>query len=551
MSRDELRLAGVEVSLYIHSFGGQADDSGPKLVDKTTTNDQGQFVFRHVPRLDPGDGNYLVLARQPGRAAASGTLNHRHDGLDLKMWWATPFKGTVKDADGKPVAGALVRCDDSANYELPEGIQSARTNARGEFEIDDVVGRGNCVIEHPDYARRTLQHVPFNDVAELRVSRGGVVEGLVVDTVTGNPAAGLSVHMQPISRPWPIDDAALFSASAKTDSQGRYRIGSIPTGKFNVFVSSAPGRASVALDSLAVTAGQVVPAPPIRLVKGSLVKGRLIDDASGQPALTADDERVTIRAYGPSRPKSGAAIEGFAVQTDGTFELRLPPGKNHVYLSGGPFLIRKPGDPYASQDIREINVREGEVTTIEFRVTRQVPMKKTPANSTKKSSVPTSGAVNRSAPIAVAEDAAIGERRPPDEAGRPKQRRKISAAVGRGVQVIRSRGRRTIFWNRAFGRRRSQEDRRLERSRGGRRKVDSRRVAENQSHGRQRSRKRLRLSGGIARRATICRSAAGVPSADRWQGLFAVRGDHASGTSVDVAQRQPDIVELSFLSEPR
>ena len=208
-------------------------------------------------------------------------------------------------------------------------------------------------------------------MAELKVSRGGVVEGQVLDTVTGNPAAGLSVHMQPISRPWPIDDAALFSASAKTDGQGRYRIGSIPTGKFNVYVSSVPGRASVALDSLAVTAGQVVPAPPIRLVKGGLVQGRLIDNATGQPAPVAEGERVTIGAYGPSRPPSGAAIEGFAVKTDGTFELRLPPGKNSVYLSGGPFLVRKPGDPYASQDIREISVKEGQETTIEFRVTRQ------------------------------------------------------------------------------------------------------------------------------------------------------------------------------------
>jgi hypothetical protein len=345
-----------------------------------------------------------------------------------------------------------VRCDDSANYELPEGIQSARTNARGEFEIADVVGRGNCVIEHPEYARRTLQHLSFNDVAELRVSRGGILEGRVVDTVTGNPAVGLSVDMQPISRPWPIDDAALFSASAKTDSQGRYRIGSIPTGKFNVFVSSVPGRASVALDSLAIQAGQVVPAPPIRLVKGGLVKGRLIDDATGEPAVAADDEHVKIGAYGPSRPPSGAAIEGFPVRTDGTFELRLPPGKNHVYLSGGPFLVRKPGDPYASQDIREINVKEGAETTIEFRVTRQVPMKKAPANSKKKSPPPTSGAVSRSAPIAVVEarpsasDARPTKQDAPssDENFRPRlaAEYKSSAhdAVGRFTGIVRLDG---------------------------------------------------------------------------------------------------------------
>ena len=55
------------------------------------------------------------------------------------------------------------------------------------------------------------------------------------------------------------------------------------------------------------------------------------------------------------------------VKSDGTFELQLPPGRNSVYVAGGPFLVRKPGDPSANQDIREIDVKEGTQTTIEFR----------------------------------------------------------------------------------------------------------------------------------------------------------------------------------------
>jgi beta-lactamase regulating signal transducer with metallopeptidase domain/protocatechuate 3,4-dioxygenase beta subunit/5-hydroxyisourate hydrolase-like protein (transthyretin family) len=397
LSRDEARLKGVEVALYIRSFGGQADNWGAKQIDKTTTNDEGQFVFRHVPQVDPRDVDYLMVARRHGRITMFGTIDHRHDWLDLRMPVARPFKGTVKNEQGKPVAGALVRCDGSPFYDLPEGIQSARTNARGEFEIDDVGGAGRCVVEHPDYARKTVEHLPFDEPAELKVRSGGVVEGQVVDTVTGKPASGLSVSIQPINQvpQLKLDDVSFFWASTKTDSQGLFRIESIPSGQFNVFVSSAPGRASVALNSLAVPAGEVVQAPPIRLVKPGVVKGRLIDELTGQPALVGDDERVTIGVHGPSRPRSGAAIEGFAVKADGTFELQLPPGRNSIYVSGGPFLVRKPGDPSANQDIRQIDVKEGTETTIEFRVIRQVPMKQAPEKTIEKARTPTSGAVQR------------------------------------------------------------------------------------------------------------------------------------------------------------
>ncbi|HEX4073662.1 MAG TPA: carboxypeptidase regulatory-like domain-containing protein, partial [Planctomycetaceae bacterium] len=400
LSRDEARLAGVEVTFYVRSFGGHADNWGLKQIDKTTTNDEGQFVFRHVPQVDSRDADYLMVARRHGRITMIGTLDHRHDWLDLRMPAARPFKGTVKNEQGKPVAGALVHCDGSPFYDLPEGIQSARTNARGEFEIDDVGGAGRCVVEHPDYARKTVEHLPFDEPAELKVRPGGVVEGQVVDTVTGKPASGLTVSIQPINQvpQLKLDDVSFFWASTKTDSQGLFRIESIPSGQFNVFVSSAPGRASVALDSLAVPAGEVVQTPPIRLVKAGVVKGRLIDELTGQPALVGDDERVTIGVHGPSRPRSGAAIEGFAVKTDGTFELRLPPGRNDIYVSGGPFLVRKPGDPSANQDIRQIDVKEGTETTIEFRVIRQVPMKQAPAQPAKKSPAPSSGAVTRPAP---------------------------------------------------------------------------------------------------------------------------------------------------------
>ncbi len=103
-SADEARLKGVEVTLYIRSFGRQADNWGAEQIDKTTTNDEGQFVFRHVPQVNPRDADYLMVARRHGRITMFGTLDHRHDWLDLRMPAARPFKGTVKNEQGKPVA---------------------------------------------------------------------------------------------------------------------------------------------------------------------------------------------------------------------------------------------------------------------------------------------------------------------------------------------------------------------------------------------------------------------------------------------------------------
>ncbi|HEX4073397.1 MAG TPA: carboxypeptidase regulatory-like domain-containing protein, partial [Planctomycetaceae bacterium] len=209
--------------------------------------------------------------------------------------------------------------------------------------------------------------------------------------------------MQPINQNRGVL-TALLSASIKTDSRGRYRIGSIPTGTFNVYASSVPGRTSAALESLAVSAGQVVQAPPIRLVKGGVVKGRLIDDATGRPALVGKDECVLIIAHGPARPWSGGGIERFPLNADGTFELRLPPGKSDVYVYGsGPFLARNSTQASATHNMQEIDVKEGGEYTVEFHVTRRVPMTKAPQKPIKNSPVPSSGAVNRPAPVMLAE----------------------------------------------------------------------------------------------------------------------------------------------------
>jgi protocatechuate 3,4-dioxygenase beta subunit len=388
LGRGESRLSGVAVSLYLESFVRRGERKHD-LLGRTATNEQGQFVFTHVRPLDSGElrsgERYVIVGRRKGLATEVSTLNHSHDWVDLKMANAVPVRGTVKDEQGKPVAGALVRCNDNAWRSLSEGVHSARTDALGQFQIDDVADLWGCVIEHPVYAPRVIYGPNIKLPLEVTLIKGSVVEGQVVDGETGRPGHGLSLSMQAVARPYHgqkflfAEDPELFSAQAQTDGDGRYRFARVPAGRFHVYLTSeVPDRASVALDSLEVPASATVQAPAIRLVKGGVVHGRLIDDLSGKPALLGEDERIAVTAYGPSRPHSGPgvrAVQGFPVNRDGTFEMRLPPGKNFVLVSGRPYVVDKPADPNAYQDVREIEIKEGQETTIEFRFVRLIPKK--------------------------------------------------------------------------------------------------------------------------------------------------------------------------------
>ena len=78
LGRDEVRFAGVEVALYIIRV--KREDGTHEFIGRTITNDEGQFVFRQVPNLKPGEKpylaseeSYLFIARKKGLATSEGT----------------------------------------------------------------------------------------------------------------------------------------------------------------------------------------------------------------------------------------------------------------------------------------------------------------------------------------------------------------------------------------------------------------------------------------------------------------------------------------------
>jgi Carboxypeptidase regulatory-like domain len=240
----------------------------------------------------------------------------------------------------------------------------------------------NLVIQHPDYEATPVPYTQVPGGLDIELTKGAVITGLVVDGQTGRPVPGLTVSSQGIHKfvvegerlveTGQSEKAENYGTRARTDQNGRYRLTSLPPGKFNISVWKNPSDlTSAALDSFEVHEGQTVEAPPIRLIKGGLIKGRLIDDATGKTAALIGGEKPRIGAHGPARPRSGSAIQGTPVKSDGTFEFRLPPGKNWVYVSGkGQFDVV--GEPRVGfgHVVHEIQVVEGGEYDIEFHITR-------------------------------------------------------------------------------------------------------------------------------------------------------------------------------------
>jgi hypothetical protein len=197
------------------------------------------------------------------------------------------------------------------------------------------------------------------------------IEGRVIDDKTAAPLAGVTVRVQMTNasqgstRTLLADERLMLAwllssgGEALTDEQGRYRFRALPLGAYNVWAEQQ-GRTGPAIDSLAGNRSAATVAPDLRLGPGGVVKGRIIDAATGQllklerPIPWAD----TVLFYGPARPKSGGAVESAPIQPDGTFALRAPPGLNYLYLN-------LTCDARAVE-ITPVKVQEGETVEVEL-----------------------------------------------------------------------------------------------------------------------------------------------------------------------------------------
>ena len=206
------------------------NDAYTRLSDPT-----GKFHFDRVP---PGELELSVRASGHADAIVTGAPlkpGEVRTGIVAALEPAMRVDGTVVDAKGKPVAGALLYLGEAPPDWLQEKFAIARSDAAGSFHLDTVKSSGAEIsASHPISGQGSIAVAGSKTRGTVRIvlAPGGTLEGVIV--VNGAPLGNAYVELKSASSPasnsgWP--------RSTNTEHGGRYRFASLPAGEYEVSVN--------------------------------------------------------------------------------------------------------------------------------------------------------------------------------------------------------------------------------------------------------------------------------------------------------------------------
>lgn len=331
---------GATVKLYRYPDR----NTKPVFQGETTIDDSGHFTFKDVQL--PGEGGRLTMvATKAGFSSAMWSMwpEYPRSKISLRMKSDTAaLSGTITDENGNPVADAVVTLQPD-QYPIPDFLM-AKTDSQGRYTIKDLNAwnsdksntkspsskkgytASRCLfrVHHADYPITIGSYSQLPQTVDVTLHPPAIVEGQVVDLVTGEPLADVEVHAQGIARHGGF--------TTRTDANGNYKL-RMTNDYYNIW-AVAPERMPLAIKALKVTEGQRQTGRDIPMARGGYVTGKVIDPATDQP-IDGDKRKMQVAHHGPARPMTGAAVTSTRVQADGTYRLHVAPGRNYIYLMNG------------------------------------------------------------------------------------------------------------------------------------------------------------------------------------------------------------------------
>jgi len=236
--------------------------------------------------------------------------------IDVTLPQGYPLRGTVRDAQGNPVAGV----DLDLTNELTGGrapTPGDNSGASGAYQVVVVPGTYTVNFSPPAGSRlasASVRGVVIGSAVTLDVTLAPAffVSGEVRDE-SGGPIAGADLDLDEVAT-----GLRLFTPDDTTAPDGRYTL-TLPSGTFDVIVSPPAGRAlaSAILRGVAIAADDTL--PPVTLVAGVRVAGSVL----GPDGLPLPGAKVA-----PFEAGSGLRYPAPGGETDGAgaFAFRLPAG---------------------------------------------------------------------------------------------------------------------------------------------------------------------------------------------------------------------------------
>ena len=331
-------LEGVTVDVFIKKVRNQKQETKPIL--STTSNAKGEFRFDDVidiakeypegiPSLQFPSRNRKILAligRTTGRVPGfqNGFASSVAAQGEVKVWVMRPaqtLRGKITDLQGQPIEGAVVKAGMFAAIGGSYNINTATTDASGNYTIDDLAPRnaelerrrraeqlknnsdlalrhssadlnGTLLVTHPKFAskRATVDDIPGQ--VDVQLVQGSSITGRVRlpdETIDIKSLAGSIIHLQRVVPPPKIEKSQDFVSFSQhqvekttLDESGHYRFSSLPAGTYHLN-ADVDGWVTLGVEDVVVAKGETVTAPEIRLTKGGLVRVQLVDDETGQP----------------------------------------------------------------------------------------------------------------------------------------------------------------------------------------------------------------------------------------------------------------------------
>lgn len=244
-------VPGAEVRLYETDWLRQSE----RLRQKTLTGADGRFQLEHprkktLYKLTVSKVGFASLVRGPDHAMSP--LFH-----ELILTRPASLRGRVTGPDGQPIADADVW---TPPFKSPvAGVQSAKTDAAGHFEIPDLAAweddgmpaffspptpeqlaqaraqakpgsnKLHLRVWHPDYGMRMGPYSRIPDTVNVSFDRPSIVTGRVVDRATGKPLSGIQIMLQ--------GDRDNNYAQSLTDSRGAFRLLLQESGKCQLWLA--------------------------------------------------------------------------------------------------------------------------------------------------------------------------------------------------------------------------------------------------------------------------------------------------------------------------
>ncbi len=309
-NHEPVTAAEVFLFRYDHS------DLSRKLIGQTKTDSDGRFQFDNVIDIEKEfPGRKFPARDQVGNEFIQCIV--RTPGLVPFEWMATPTQvaeqgmfqaavmstgatlaGRVTGPDGDPVTGALLTV--GRGFGDWEGIKSARTDAKGKYQIADLkpfdlaayqkqaeeaqrsggdvfmAFPESLTIEAHNFATKQLQFAKIPGQQDVQLDRPAVLEGRAVYAGSNEPAPNIMVQASTMIT---TDNFKKFQSrqefpvktAVRTDQTGKYRFAALPPGSYSIS-AEIPDWVTTGVTATDATSEKTTQLPDLTFTKGGFIR---------------------------------------------------------------------------------------------------------------------------------------------------------------------------------------------------------------------------------------------------------------------------------------